>query len=54
MKGHDEDQHSVCKVEGHHNHDELDNNPNRLCCVAPSGEAALWPPSPRFNLVLLA
>ena len=31
MKVLDEDQHGVCKVEDHHNHDGFDNSRNMLC-----------------------
>jgi len=35
------DQHSVCKVEGYHSHDEFNNNPNMLCSVPFSCEVVL-------------
>ena len=57
MKFLDRDQHSVCKVEGHHSPDGFDNNPNRLCSVQSSCEVVLeLPPSPsktRTRLLLL-
>ncbi len=55
MKVLDQDQHSVCKVEGHHSHDGFDNNPNMLCLEPPSCEVAhALPPSPRKDKLLSA
>ena len=34
----DREQHSVCKVEGHHSRDDFDNSPNMLCSVQSSCE----------------
>ena len=41
MKVLDEDQHSVCKGEGHHSHDGFDSNPNMLCSVQSACEVVL-------------